>query len=155
MNVKIAILCLAGAAGVWAWALFAPKQAEIEPLPARFVGEFRIFAIAPPPGQEIVTPLPPGKEYIYRFAADGTYSFSVMLNGGFEVTREDGYASIDKDGVLTLRQISRNRQEDRAPPVRWHAEWTSDDKGPFLSLRNEMEGYTFRLCPPDQFSSRH
>ncbi len=137
------ILCLAGAAGVWAWAFYWPKELKLEPLPSRFVGEFQVAGIDTPPG--IANPLPPGKQYRFRFAADGTYAFSVFLNAGYEILRREGVVTVDESGMLTLTPISSNRREDRAPAERFHAEWGQDETGPFLALRHAEQGFTFRL----------
>lgn len=137
------ILCLAGALGVWAWALYWPKDATLEPLPSRFVGEYQLAGIDTPPG--MTNPLPPGKQYRFRFAADGTYAFSVFLNAGYEILRREGVVTVDEGGTLTLTPISSNRREDRAPAERFHAEWGEDETGPFLALRHADQGYTFRL----------
>jgi hypothetical protein len=143
MTRVVTLLCFAGSAAVWAWALLWPKEATLEPLPARFVGEFQLAGIDAPPGMS--NPLPPGKQYVFRFKADGTYSFSVFLNGGYEILRREGVVAVSESGMLTLTPISSNRREDRAPPERFHAEWGKDDTGPFLALRHADQGYTFRL----------
>ena len=143
MNRIIAISCFAGAAAALAWAFVWPKEASLEPLPPRFVGEYQIANIETPPG--IGNPLPPGKQYVFRFEADGTYVFSILLNGGYEILRREGVVTVSEGGELTLTRISSNRREDRAPPDRFHAEWGKDDTGPFLALRHVEQGYTFRL----------
>jgi hypothetical protein len=145
MSRAMPVLLLAGAAAVWAWAFLWPKDARLEPLPQRFVGEFQLAGIDTPPG--MVNPLPPGKQYRFRFAADGTYSFSVFLNAGYEILRREGVVTVSESGILTLTPISSNRREDRAPPERFHAEWGQDDSGPFLALRHSERDYTFRLRP--------
>jgi hypothetical protein len=151
MTRAVPILCLAGAAGVWAWALLWPKEV---PLPSRFVGEYQVAGIETPPG--IANPLPPGKQYVVRFSADGTYSLSVLLNGGYEILRSEGTAALSEGGTLTLTPISENRVRIRAPAEgaerrlldraeRFHAEWGKDDTGRYLALRHAEHGYTFRL----------
>jgi hypothetical protein len=150
----VTILCLAGAAGVWAWALYWPKEATLEPLPSRFVGEYQVAGIHAPQG--MLNPLPPGKQYVFRFAPEGTYSFSVFLNGGYEILRWEGVVAVSETGIMTLTPISKNRVEMRPPPEgsapelldrveRFHAEWGKDDKGPFLALRHADRGITLQL----------
>lgn len=145
MKRALPILCLLGAAGAWAFALFAPKEALLEPLPAEYVGTYDLVAFDPPKGGSTKNPLPIGKGYVFRFEANGTYAVSVMLNVGYEIVRREGTATVDKDGVMTLSTISTNRQEDRAPAERYRAEWVEDDKGRFLALKSVDHGYTFRL----------
>jgi hypothetical protein len=145
MKALLSIVCLAGAAGAWAFALYAPKAAKLDPLPERFVGEFRLAGFDPPKGSAMTNPLPPGRAYLFRFSADGTYSFSVLLNGNYEVLRREGIVSVDEAGIMTLTPISSNRREDRSPAQRFHAEWGQDDAGPFLALRDVEAGSTFRL----------
>ena len=145
MNRAVVLLCLVGAAGAWGWALFAPKTATFPPLPERFVGAFEVAGIETPPG--MANPLPPGKQYLFRFAADGTYVLQVFLNGGFEILQREGVIEVGDDGVVTLTRVSSNRREDRAPPEQYHASWGKDDIGPFLALRHAGEGYTYRLRP--------
>ncbi|HEX5137254.1 MAG TPA: hypothetical protein VFY93_09795 [Planctomycetota bacterium] len=145
MTRAVTILCLLGAAGVWAWALFAPKTATVAPLPQRFVGAFEVAGIETPPGMP--NPLPPGKQYLFHFTADGTYVLQVFLNGGFEILRREGAIDVGGDGIVTLNRVSSNRREDRAPAERFHASWGQDDTGPFLALRHAEAGYTFRLRP--------
>jgi len=145
MSRAVTILCFVGAAAVWGWALFAPKTATAEPLPERFVGAFELAGLETPAGMP--SPLPPGKQYLFHFAADGTYLLQVFLNGGFEILHREGLIAVGDDGVVTLTRVSSNRREDRAAPDRFHASWGKDDKGPFLVLHHADEGYTFRLRP--------
>jgi hypothetical protein len=146
MRWAVLLLSLAAAAGVWAWALFAPKTATLEPLPARFVGVHKFAGFEPPPGKTTMeNPLPPGQGHLFDFRADGTYVFSVMVSGGYEILRREGVVSVSGTGVLTLHPISTNRLEDRAPAEQFHAEWGEDKTGPFLALRHAVHGYTLRL----------
>jgi len=145
MNRAVTILCFVGAAAVWGWALFWPKTELVAPLPERFVGAFELAKIETPPG--MANPLPPGKQYLFHFGADGTYLLQVFLNGGFEILHLEGRVEVGGDGVVTLTRVSSNRREDRAPPQRFHASWGQDDTGPFLVLRHDEEGYTFQLRP--------
>jgi hypothetical protein len=145
MKRAVVILCFAGAAAVWAWALAWPKEAVFRPLPERFVGEFQVAGIETPPGMP--SPLPPGKQYVFRFAADGTYTFSIYLNAGYEILRQEGVVEVSDSGVVTFKRVSSNRREDRGEPERYHAEWGKDEKGPFLALRHVTANYTYRLRP--------
>ena len=147
MRWALPLLCLLGAAGVWGWAIFAPKETELDPLPARFVGTFRFFGFDPPPGRPMENPLPPGFAHLFTFRADGTYLFSVLVSGGYEILREEGMVTAGADGVVTMTKFSRNRREDRTPPQRFRAEWGEDEIGAFLALRHAEAGYTFRLRP--------
>lgn len=145
MRWAVLLLCLGGALGVWGWALLVPKDADIEPLPARFVGTYQFAGFEPPPGRTMENPLPPGQAHLFTFLGDGTYVFSVMVSGGYEILRREGVLSVSGSGVLTLDPISTNRREDRASPDRFHAEWGEDQSGPFLALRHAEHGYTLRL----------
>jgi len=144
MKRVVPLLCLLSAAGIWAFALLAPKEPKLEPLPERLVGTFELIGFDPPKGKTLENPLPPGKEHLFRFVADGAYSMSVMLNEGYEILRVEGIAAVSGD-ELTLTAVSTNREEDRAPPERFHVEWGEDKTGPFLALRHLDHGYTFRL----------
>jgi len=147
MKRVVPILCLVGAAGVWAFAILAPREPEPDPLPERLVGTFQLIRYDAPKGKAVENPLPPGKEHLFRFAADGTYAVSVMINGGYEILRTEGVVTVSGD-EMTLTAISTNREEDRVPPERFHVEWGEDEKaGPFLALRHLEQGYTFRLGP--------
>lgn len=143
----VLLLCLAGAGGLWAWALFAPRDAKLEPLPARFVGTYRLAGFDQPPGRTIENPLPRGAGHAYTFREDGTYVFSVLVSGGYEILRREGVVTVSGSGVLTLDRISTNRREDRAPAERFHTEWGEDQGGRFLALRHAELGYTLRLRP--------
>ncbi len=147
MRWALPLLFLAAAAGVWAWALYAPKTAALEPLPARFVGLHKYAGFEPPPGRTMDNPLPPGQAHLFDFRADGTYVFSVMVSSGYEIMRREGVVTVNPTGVLTLHPISTNRVEDRAPAERFHAEWGEDKTGPFLALRHADHGYTLLLRP--------
>jgi hypothetical protein len=147
MRWSLPLLCVLGAAGVWGWAIFAPKEAKLDPLPARFVGTFRLFGYDPPPGREAENPLPMGSAHIFTFRADGTYLLSVLVSGDYEILREEGIVTAGADGVVTMSRISKNRREDRAPPQPFRAEWGKDEIGPFLALRHAEAGYTFRIRP--------
>ncbi len=147
MRRAVPLLCLLGALGVWGWALLAPKDVRLEPLPDRFVGTYRFAGFEPPPGRSMENPLPPGSAHLFTFLADGTYVFSVMVSSGYEILRREGVVSVSEDGVLTLDPISTNRREDRAQAERFHAEWGEDPTGPFLALRHVPIGYTLRLHP--------
>jgi hypothetical protein len=140
------LLCLLGAGGVWAWALLAPKEAKLEPLPARFVGTFRFFAYDPPP-DGMANPLPQGLAHVFVFRPDGTYLLSVLVSSGYEFLRDEGVVTADEGGVLTMTRISRNREENRAAGERYRAEWGEDAEGRFLALRHVPLGYTFRMRP--------
>ncbi|MFI5402167.1 MAG: hypothetical protein ACHQ1G_04460 [Planctomycetota bacterium] len=147
MKRVVLLLCLAGAAGVWAWALLAPRNVKLEPLPARFVGTYKLAGFDPPPGRTIENPLPPGAGHAFTFRENGTYVFSVLVSSGYEVLRREGVVAVSGSGVLTLDPISTNRREDRAPPEKFHAEWGEDQGGRFLALRHTDLGYTLRLRP--------
>lgn len=145
MKRALPILCLVGAAGVWAFALFAPKEARLVPLPERFVGVYDLSGFEPARGGTPDLPLPPGRGHVFRFSAEGTYSLSVMLHNGYEMLRREGTAVVSDEGVMTLTQVSTNRKEDRGPVDRYHAEWGQDEHGPFLALRHVEQGYTLRM----------
>ncbi len=147
MRRALLLLSLLAAAGVWAWALFAPKTATLEPLPARFVGVYRFAGFEPPEGRTMQNPLPPGQAHLFEFRADGTYVFSVMVSSGYEILRREGVVTVGSTGVLTLHPISTNRLEDHASAERFHVEWGEDKAGPFLALRHAQHGYTLRLRP--------
>ena len=146
MKRAVLLLCLLGAAGIWGWALFAPKHAKLEPLPSRFVGTFRFFAFDPSPAQP-ENPLPEGFVHLFTFREDGTYLLSVLVSGGYEIVREEGVVAANEKGVLTMTRISRNRKEDRAPAQSFKAEWGKDPEGAFLALRHAQQGYTWRMRP--------
>lgn len=147
MRWALPLLCLLGAAGVWGWAIFSPKEAALEPLPARFAGTFRFFGYDPPPGRPMENPLPPGSAHFFTFREDGTYLVSVLVSGGYEILREEGTVTADANGVVTMTRLSRNRREDRTPPQPFKAEWGKDEVGAFLALRHAEAQYTFRLRP--------
>jgi len=147
MRWAVPFLCLAGAAGLWAWAVLWPKEATLEPLPARFAAVYQFAGFDAPPGRPMENPLPPGQAHLFDFRADGTYAFSVMVSGGHEILRREGVVRVSPGGVLTLTPVSTNRREDRGPPEHFHAEWGEDEGGPFLALRHVQQAYTFRLRP--------
>lgn len=145
MRWAVPLLCLAAAGGVWAWALLAPREVTLEPLPARFVGVYQLAGFDEPPGRPMESPLPPGQAYLFEFRADGTYAFSVMVSGGYEILRREGVVTLSPSGVLTLTPVSTNRRADRGSPEHFHAEWGEDGGGRFLALRHVQQNYTFRL----------
>jgi hypothetical protein len=147
MGRAVLFLCVVGAAGLWGWALFASKTAELEPLPARFAGTYRFFMFEPPPGVPMENPLPHGFSHLFTFREDGTYLLSVLVSGGYEIVRDEGVVAADAAGVLTLTRISRNRKESRGTGERFKTERGEDQEGQFLALRHASEGYTFRLRP--------
>jgi hypothetical protein len=146
MKRALPIVCLAAAAGIWAWALLASKE-PAEPLPERFRGQFQLAEFEPPDGRPMPIPLPPGRLHLFTFRADGSYVLSAMASGGFEMARREGLVAVDERGVLSLTQVSSNRREERAPPDRFRAEWGEDATGRFLSLRHLEQGYTYVLRP--------
>lgn len=147
MRWAVPLLCLLGAGGLWAWALFSPKEAKLSPLPTRFAGSYEVVGFDPPKDRGMESPLPAGEEQTYTFREDGTYVVSARVGPGYELRRTQGLVSVDADGVLALTPVSTNLREDRAPAERFHAEWGKDAEGPLLLLRHLAAGFTYRLRP--------
>ena len=145
MRWALPLLCLLGAAGVWGWALFSPKETKLDPLPARFAGTFRFFGFKAAPNRPMENPLPPGFAHLFTFREDGTYLLSVLVSGGYEIRREEGVVTAGANGILTMARYSVNRREDPAPRQAYHVEWGEDELGPFLALRHAELGYTYSL----------
>jgi hypothetical protein len=151
MRWALPVLCLLGAGGLWAWAVFAEKAVELEPLPQGLAGRYVLMNFEPPKGQRMMNPLPPGEGYLFTFREDGTYAISVFIHGGHEILRRQGIVTVDATRNLVLKPLSTNLRPDEAPPERYQATWGSDDQGPFVALREAEHGYTLHLrqAPPD------
>jgi len=131
------VVALAGLAGVWAFALFAPKD-PVAP-PERFCGRFVIVDYRQT-GESEAPPFPPGQERRLFLREDGSYLLSVLVTGGKELFRQEGSFSVSNDDALTLHRVSENRHESPAED-RFVARWEGD----VLVLRNEEQGYEFHL----------
>jgi hypothetical protein len=136
-------LCLAGAAGLWAWALFWPK--EPLPLPEELRGEFVLFRYEPPQQGDGVNPYPPGQERRFLFGADNHYRIRVIVSGGYEMRRQEGTLMVESDKTLRMTQVSMDRVEERDGPWRYATIWGRDETGPYLQLREVDRGYSLYL----------
>ena len=140
----VAALCLLGAAGIWAWALLWPKPPE--PLPDTYVGTFVQSGFEPPidkAGERVSmpNPYPPGQTRRWIFRADGTYTMSVVVIGGFEMMRHEGTIRYsEQDGLIEMRQLSENLKRSEEPlRFRYAPRWGQDNQGRFLLLIGELE----------------
>ena len=137
--------CVAGAAGLWIWALFGPVP-DPPKIPDRWVGRFAIVGFEPPidkNGDRVPAnnPFPPGQTRIFHFRADGTYLLTVGVSGGYEMMRQEGTLEVLADDVLLMTQYSENRTKPKQalPPFRWKATWTRDGNGRLLQFIRVLE----------------
>ncbi len=138
-------ICLVGVAGLWGWALFWSKA--VEELPARFVGEFVLDRDLYVPGENADQNAdPPGQERHFYFFQDGSYKARIMVSGGYEMWRQEGFAEM-RDGLFVLTQISVNRERARREPHRYEPSWGQDKKGEYLRLKEIDRGYELFLRP--------
>jgi hypothetical protein len=136
------VLCLLGIAGLWAWAVLAPKR--LPPLPPEFLREFKLFRFEPPGDTPMTNPFDMGQEQRFRFSAEGSYLVQFLVAAGYEMVRWQGTALLEGD-TLVLRQVSVNGAEEAAPEMRFRWEWRADQEGEFLVLAAEPEGYRLYL----------
>ncbi|MHC4547157.1 MAG: hypothetical protein ACYTEZ_00130 [Planctomycetota bacterium] len=138
-------VCLLGIAGLWGWAHWSPKLPD--PLPERFRGTFVIHRFEPPEGVQIPNPFPKGQTQRFTFRANGSFTVSVTVSGGYEMVRQEGVVTVDRKQVLTLRQVSENRRESTLEPASYGTRWAKDEEGEFLVLRHVAQGYSLFLRP--------
>jgi len=133
MSRLIAGLALAGIAGLWSWGLLTSK--EPEPLPERYVGTYRLFRFEPPKGVRMDNPYDKqGQERFYTFSKDSTYAVSVKVMGGYEMDRVDGIVSVNRRGIMELRQVSHNLRAEPLEPDRYSVRFVHDPKGEVMVL---------------------
>jgi hypothetical protein len=139
------LLGLAAVVALWIWALALPRTKSPTPLDERFVGRFHLFRFEPPEGTRVPPPFPPGEQRIFHFKADGTYELRVLVAGGHELTRLEGYVDLDDDGALTITQVTVNREPTPEEPQRYRPSWESDEQGEYLLLTGEPEPFRISL----------
>ena len=140
----LAGVCLLAAAGLWGWALWWPKP--LDRLPDPFVGVFVQTGFEPPidkAGERVAmrNPFSSGQTRRYTFRADGTYTMSVRVSGGYEMMRHDGMIRYsESDGILEMVQLSDNLKRDGNPQTyRYAPRWGQDNQGRFLLLVAELK----------------
>jgi hypothetical protein len=138
------VLCLLGIAGLWGWALFAPKR--LPPLPAAIAREFKLDHFEPPGDRPVTNPFEMGTEQRFRFAAEGSYLIQFLVAGGHEMVRWQGTV-IQEGNTLVLRQVSVNGEPEPAPDMRFRYEWRADPEGEVLVFAADPDGYRLYLRP--------
>lgn len=135
-------------AGVWAAAIWWPIP--VDPLPARFVGTFRLYRFEPPDGVLMSNPYVKGHRWYYTFRSDGSYEVLVKIPGEYEMNRTSGIVRIGEGNSLTLDQVAGNRGEE--PTVyRYGTIWDHDKEGrEVLVLTHVEEGYHLYLRRTDE-----
>jgi len=146
--------CLAGAAALWAWALWPRGPGSAPALPEGLAGRYEFVRLVPGPDAA------PGAgagslsgEGRFELRADGTYRRTV-LSGGREIARMEGRLAADGD-ALTFTQVSENRTLRREPPQVYRVSWKTDPEGRLLVLRHDGDGHEILLrpLPADEVSS--
>jgi hypothetical protein len=148
MRVAVFALCLAGAAALWIWALQPGASAERGSLPDEYCGEFRMHRFAQPQGGQVPDSFQVGQTVRLTFRRGGTYLYLALVDSGHEIDRVEGVASIDDDGRLVLRPMSKNRAPSEGPPQRYRPAWIDDrEAGRLLTLTAIPDGYRLDLRP--------
>ena len=139
MKAIAVVLCLAGSAALWIWAVRAPKP--VEPLEQKFQGVFELYRVEIPEGQVGEDPTARNQRWRFEFGADHLYRFRILLEGGYEMSRRAGIVTIERspegNEFLVMTQSTSNEVEEKGEPDRYLAEWGTDEQGPYLLLTSE------------------
>ena len=154
MKAGAIIVCLVGIAGLWAIAFWWPKLPP--ELPEKYRGTFDLVRFEPPPNVPMTNPYPEGQRWRYTFRAEGSYVIQIHVQSGFEMARLEGVVTLGEDNVLTLRQVSQNRELPRdehdrpkppPSPESFKVRWVQDNTGRYLVMTQVPEGHQLFLRP--------
>ncbi|MEM8884032.1 MAG: hypothetical protein AAGD14_08190 [Planctomycetota bacterium] len=136
MRILVAVACLLGAAGLWAWAIYAPVDTtEIDP---KYVGTWELFRFEPEADLMSANPLENKQAWHYIIEPSGKYLQRVFVTDGIEMSRRGGVLTEEEGNYLVFERRGLDGVAVESAQRRYFVEWGSDEEGPFLHLTQEL-----------------